>query len=123
MLIEFGPPAARSCWVENVLGYALDAHLFSPGPISAKCARPSMINAGIFEETFCRASARRKRATARSSSPVCRRRSRSLPGAATALAVELVAENPCPEPIIVDTRKEEVAIKASPSVHPGGEGL
>jgi repressor LexA len=99
--------------VENVLNrYALDAHLFSPrADFLLRVRGLSMINAGIFDGDLL---AVHRTAEARDGQIVVAR----LEDEVTVKRLrrhgpmlELIAENPDFDPIIVDTRKSEVAIE------------
>ncbi|HEX5803779.1 MAG TPA: transcriptional repressor LexA [Azospira sp.] len=99
--------------VENVLGrYALDAHLFSPrADFLLRVRGLSMINAGIFDGDLL---AVHRTPEARDGQIVVARLQEEVTVKRLRRhgpMVELVAENPDFEPIIVDTRKEEVAIE------------
>ncbi|MFC5303060.1 transcriptional repressor LexA [Azospira restricta] len=99
--------------VENVLGrYALDAHLFSPrADFLLRVRGLSMINAGIFDGDLL---AVHRTPEARDGQIVVARLQEEVTVKRLRRhgpVVELVAENPDFEPIIVDTRKEEVAIE------------
>ena len=112
--------------VENVLGrYALDAHLFSPkADFLLRVRGLSMINAGIFDGDLL---AVHRTPEARDSQIVVARLQEEVTVKRLRRhgpVVELVAENPDFEPIIVDTRKEEVAIEGiAVGLIRGGEGL
>ena len=112
--------------VENVLGrYALDAHLFSPKADFLRRVRGlSMINAGIFDGDLL---AVHRTPEARDGQIVVARLQEEVTVKRLRRhgpVVELVAENPDFEPIIVDTRKEEVAIEGiAVGLIRGGEGL
>jgi repressor LexA len=99
--------------VENVLGrYALDAHLFSPrADFLLRVRGLSMINAGIFDGDLL---AVHRTPEARDGQIVVARLQEEVTVKRLRRhgpVVELVAENPDFEPIIVDTRKEEIAIE------------
>ncbi|MBI2307724.1 MAG: transcriptional repressor LexA [Rhodocyclales bacterium] len=99
--------------VENVLGrYALDAHLFSPrADFLLRVRGLSMINAGIFDGDLL---AVHRTPEARDGQIVVARLQEEVTVKRLRRhgpMVELVAENPDFEPIIVDTRKEEIAIE------------
>jgi len=112
--------------VENVLGrYALDAHLFSPkADFLLRVRGLSMINAGIFDGDLL---AVHRTPDARDGQIVVARLQEEVTVKRLRRhgpVVELVAENPDFEPIIVDTRKEEVAIEGiAVGLIRGGEGL
>jgi repressor LexA len=112
--------------VENVLGrYALDAHLFSPkADFLLRVRGLSMINAGIFDGDLL---AVHRTPEARDGQIVVARLQEEVTVKRLRRhgpVVELVAENPDFEPIIVDTRKEEVAIEGiAVGLIRGGEGL
>ncbi len=112
--------------VENVLGrYALDAHLFSPkADFLLRVRGLSMINAGIFDGDLL---AVHRTPEARDGQIVVARLQEEVTVKRLRRhgpVVELVAENPDFEPIIVDTRKEEVAIECiTVGLILGGEGL
>ena len=112
--------------VENVLGrYALDAHLFSPkADFLLRVRGLSMINAGIFDGDLI---AVHRTPEARDGQIVVARLQEEVTVKRLRRhgpVVELVAENPDFEPIIVDTRKEEVAIEGiAVGLIRGGEGL
>lgn len=99
--------------VENVLGrYALDAHLFSPrADFLLRVRGLSMINAGIFDGDLL---AVHRTPEARDGQIVVARLQEEVTVKRLRRhgpVVELVAENPDFDPIIVDTRKEEIAIE------------
>lgn len=99
--------------VENVLGrYALDAHLFSPrADFLLRVRGLSMINAGIFDGDLL---AVHRTPDARDGQIVVARLQEEVTVKRLRRhgpVVELIAENPDFDPIIVDTRKEEVAIE------------
>ena len=99
--------------VENVLGrYALDAHLFSPrADFLLRVRGLSMINAGIFDGDLL---AVHRTPEARDGQIVVARLQEEVTVKRLRRhgpVVELIAENPDFEPIIVDTRREEVAIE------------
>ena len=112
--------------VENVLGrYALDAHLFSPkADFLLRVRGLSMINAGIFDGDLL---AVHRTPEARDGQIVVARLQEEVTVKRLRRhgpVVELVAENPDFEPIIVNTRKEEVAIEGiAVGLIRGGEGL
>ncbi len=112
--------------VENVLGrYALDAHLFSPrADFLLRVRGLSMINAGIFDGDLL---AVHRTPDARDGQIVVARLQEDVTVKRLRRhgpVVELIAENPDFEPIIVDTRKEEVAIEGvAVGLIRGGEGL
>lgn len=112
--------------VENVLGrYALDAHLFSPkADFLLRVRGLSMINAGIFDGDLL---AVHRTPEARDGQIVVARLQEEVTVKRLRRhgpVVELIAENPDFEPIIVDTRKEEVAIEGiAVGLIRGGEGL
>jgi len=112
--------------VENVLGrYALDAHLFSPkADFLLRVRGLSMINAGIFDGDLL---AVHRTPEARDGQIVVARLQEEVTVKRLRRhgpVVELMAENPDFEPIIVDTRKEEVAIEGiAVGLIRGGEGL
>ena len=112
--------------VENVLGrYALDAHLFSPrADFLLRVRGLSMINAGIFDGDLL---AVHRTPDARDGQIVVARLQEDVTVKRLRRhgpVVELIAENPDFEPIIVDTRKEEVAIEGvAVGLIRGGDGL
>ena len=112
--------------VENVLGrYALDAHLFSPkADFLLRVRGLSMINAGIIDGDLL---AVHRTPEARDGQIVIARLQEEVTVKRLRRhgpVVELIAENPDFEPIIVDTRKEEVAIEGiAVGLIRGGEGL
>lgn len=112
--------------VENVLGrYALDASLFSPrADFLLRVRGLSMINAGILDGDLI---AVHRTGEARDGQIVIARLADDVTVKRLRRhgpVVELVAENPDFEPIIVDTRREEVVIEGvAVGLIRAGEGL
>ena len=112
--------------VENVQArYALDANLFKPrADFLLRVRGLSMINAGIFDGDLL---AVHRNTEARNGQIVVARLDEDVTVKRfrqTGAVVELIAENPDFEPIVVDTREQPLAIEGiAVGLIRGGEGL